>query len=147
MLAQSRSRCGARWGGLCLVLAFFLSACSQDNGGHDHDHFHPEPQHGGEMLELGDHVAHVEFVHDAKNGIAHFYIVDGKGKATAVDQMQLKLQTDSGPKQLIAEQVAGEESHYQVKDAALQGQEPTGRLQVTYKGQTYDNDVDHKHEH
>jgi len=43
---------------------------------HDHGHHHEAPR-GGTLVELGDHVAHIEFLLDADIGLLRAYILDG----------------------------------------------------------------------
>lgn len=42
---------------------------------HDHDHTH-EPMRGGTLVEVGDHVAHLEVLFDAESGKLTFYAMD-----------------------------------------------------------------------
>ena len=44
--------------------------------GHHHHHHHEAPR-GGTLVELGDHVAHIEFLLDAEIGLLRAYILDG----------------------------------------------------------------------
>lgn len=45
---------------------------------HDHhDHHHHEAPRGGTLVELGDHVAHIEFLLDQETGILRAYFLDG----------------------------------------------------------------------
>jgi hypothetical protein len=63
---------------LSLVLAGLLcvsAGCSRDKG--DKRGLH-RPRLGGTLVQLGDHAAHMEFVHDAKTGDLTAHIVDAK---------------------------------------------------------------------
>jgi predicted small lipoprotein YifL len=85
---------------LALAMAFGLSACGRsapdappspahehdhdhdhDHDHHDHDHHHHHHHHeaprGGTLVELGDHVAHIEFLLDEETGLLRAYILDG----------------------------------------------------------------------
>jgi hypothetical protein len=108
----------AGWLG-CLVALFYLTGCSggnsgeyktadqlkkeqpaaaaghdeHDHAGHDHDHDHEHAaKHGGELLEIGDHVAHVELVVDAGTGAVTAYVLDAHAeKPLALEQKELAL--------------------------------------------------------
>lgn len=77
---------------LAVTVSFGLLACdrsaldpppdaapSRDHAhDHDHDHHHHhEAPRGGTLVELGDHVAHVEFLLDAETGQLRAYVLDG----------------------------------------------------------------------
>ncbi|MBK7495896.1 MAG: hypothetical protein IPI28_11060 [Candidatus Omnitrophica bacterium] len=49
---------------------------ASDSHDHNHDHHHAAP-HGGTMVALGDHMAHLELVLDSQNGTLTAYILDG----------------------------------------------------------------------
>jgi hypothetical protein len=58
-----------------------LVACSDghdhDHGDHDHGDGHAHtPKFGGTLVELGDHFANLEFVHDAEFGNLRVYVLD-----------------------------------------------------------------------
>lgn len=42
----------------------------------EHGHHH-EPPHGGALIELGEHVAHIELVHDPESAVLTAYLLDG----------------------------------------------------------------------
>jgi hypothetical protein len=48
-----------------------------DHEGHGHDH---EAPHGGTLIALGDHFAHLEIIHDATTGTITVYVLDGEAE-------------------------------------------------------------------
>jgi hypothetical protein len=48
-----------------------------DHEGHGHDH---EAPHGGTLIALGDHFAHLEIIHDATTGAITVYVLDGEAE-------------------------------------------------------------------
>ncbi len=76
---------------LSLLLAAMLcisAGCSRDKG--DKRGLH-RPRLGGALVQLGDHAAHMEFVHNAKTGDLTAHIVDAK----AATRVRLTQQTIS----------------------------------------------------
>lgn len=67
--------------GLCAALAFSggcgKSESHDDHDGHDHGklHVHVAP-HGGVLVELGEHEANLELLHDARAGKLTAYVLD-----------------------------------------------------------------------
>jgi predicted small lipoprotein YifL len=79
---------------LTLTLAGALAACGRsapdappdaapahthdhDHDHHHHHHHHHEAPRGGTLVELGDHVAHIEFLLDDDIGLLRAYFLDG----------------------------------------------------------------------
>lgn len=57
----------------------------------DHDHQHEAP-HGGALIALGDHVAHIELVLDAAAGVLTTYVLDGEAEnAVRVNAPELEI--------------------------------------------------------
>lgn len=42
----------------------------------EHKHHH-QPPHGGALIELGDHIAHIELLHDPESATLTAYLLDG----------------------------------------------------------------------
>lgn len=58
---------------------------------HDHGHHHEAP-HGGVLIALGDHVAHIELVFDAEDGALTAYVLDGDAEnAVRVSALELEI--------------------------------------------------------
>lgn len=72
--------------GATLGLAAALAACGEDHhdhDGHDHGGGHAHAaQFGGEVVELGDHFANLEVVHDGAAGTLAVYCMDGHNENT-----------------------------------------------------------------
>jgi hypothetical protein len=63
---------------------------------HDHDHAHKAP-HGGTLVALGDHFAHLELVLDNKDGKLTVYVLDGHAeKGQRIEQKDIMLQIEIG---------------------------------------------------
>jgi hypothetical protein len=97
--------------------------------------------HGGVLLEIGEEVAHIEMVHDAKAGKLTLYILDGKAeKAEAISgEVKVNLKTSAGPKQLEAKPVDakdGKASQFEAIDDALKTDKLKGRIALTHKIQS-----------
>ncbi|MCL4695287.1 MAG: hypothetical protein KJ060_22585, partial [Candidatus Hydrogenedentes bacterium] len=65
---------------------------------HDHGHHHEAP-HGGVLIALGDHVAHIELVFDAENGALTAYVLDGEAENAvrlSVPELEIVVQPETG---------------------------------------------------
>lgn len=114
---------------------------------HEHEHHHAAP-HGGSLIELGDHVAHIELVLVADTGTVTAYLLDGEAEnalrvpepALAIDivlpdgkTVALSL---SGVASGLTGETVGDTSQFSGMSEALKGVSAfTGTLkQVTVKG-------------
>ena len=78
----------------------------KEHAGHDHDHDHDHDKHEaagaphkGELVEVGEEVAHLELVLDAETGKLTAYVLDAAGKKdVTVAMTELKLQFAAGKK-------------------------------------------------
>lgn len=65
-----------------------------EDSGHDHEghsHHHEAP-HGGTLIALGDHFAHLEIIHDATTGTITVYVLDGEAEnPVRIEQERLVL--------------------------------------------------------
>ena len=113
------------------------------SGSHDHDHGHAhghkhKAPHGGTLVALGDHFAHLEIVLDAANGKITAYVLDGEAeKAVRVKQTGLELAANLPKKdgavgeqvtiklQAVANELTGEKvgdtSQFEGQDEKLKG--------------------------
>lgn len=98
--------------GLALTAAAALAACSKDaakdhdhESGHgaehegDHAHAHEPNYPGGVLVDLGDHFANLEAVHDAETGALTIYVVDfhsSKWPKSPTEALQVTLETHDG---------------------------------------------------
>lgn len=70
--------------GLAAGLALAISSCtvkSEEDHGHDHGHAH-DPKFGGFLVELGDHFANLEIVHDVEAGSLTVYVLGAHAEET-----------------------------------------------------------------
>lgn len=99
--------------------------------------------HGGVLLEVGEEIAHLELVHDAKEGKATIYVLDGKAeKAVAIkDAPKINLMTADGAKQIVTKAVEpdkeGLASQFEAKDDALKADPLKGRIAITIGEKKY----------
>lgn len=109
--------------------------------------------HGGVLLEVGEEVAHLELVHDPKEGTATIYLLDGKAeKAVAIkDAPKLNLMTADGAKQVVTKAVEpdkeGLASQFVAKDDALKADPLKGRIAITIGDKKYNVDIKEPDEH
>ncbi len=103
--------------------------------------------HGGVLLEVGEEVAHLELVRNAKEGTATIYVLDGKAeKAVAIkDAPKLNLMTADGAKQIATKAVEpdkeGLASQFEAKDDALKADPLKGRIAITIGEKKYNVEI------
>lgn len=138
---------------LALLVTTLLTACSAEESNQTeppaHTGGHAHGPHGGHVLEVGDHVAHLEVLHDEEAGKLTLYVLgsDVKTPLPVAKPPQLKLTTASGPKVLDTQASDESGSVFTVTDAALKGHEPEGRIAIEVNGKTYNPDLEHDHGH
>lgn len=73
--------------GVALAASAALVGCSKSvdaEGDHDHEHGHAhDPKFGGELVEIGEHFANLEVVHDAETGGLTIYSLDAHAENMA----------------------------------------------------------------
>lgn len=120
---------------LALATVGPLAYAQQHNHSHSHDHHHHhEAPHGGTLISLGDHEAHLELVLDAATGEMTGYVLDAEAeKALRSPDKELKLQvygrdvktTTALVMKAVANPLTGETvgntSQFQVKHDVLKG--------------------------
>lgn len=137
---------------IALPMLLVVAACSDEkpqekaakSGAAAHAH---EGPHGGHLLEVGDHVAHLEVMHDEAAGKMTIYVLgsDAKSALTDAKAPQVKLSTDSGPKVLSTTAVSGAAGAFAVTDPALKAHGPEGRISIEIGGKTYNPALEHDH--
>jgi hypothetical protein len=139
---------------VCALIAmtlFCARAMAEDKHKHEHDHKAP---HGGILLEVGEEVAHIELVHDAKAGKATLYILgaDAKTAKAIKEAPKLNLKTDKGNKQLDTKAVGGKDgaaSEYEASGDELKAEHLKGRIAIDIDGKKHNVDLvegkDHHH--
>ena len=154
---------------LCTLSISSFGAEEKEKKGHHHHHKAP---HGGCLVAVGDHFAHVEFVLDAATGKLTAYVLDGEAeKAVRIKQKEIKLKIEGlGDKKFELELVAvanvlsgeavGDTSQFEATHEKLKGAKHfDGEIdKIEIKGQKTKNvefdfphgnegGHDHKHEH
>ncbi|MGE3172482.1 MAG: hypothetical protein AB7O97_07625 [Planctomycetota bacterium] len=137
---------------IALPMLLVVASCSDEKpedkpskpGAAAHGH---EGPHGGHLLEVGDHVAHLEVMHDEAAGKMTIYVLgsDAKSALTDAKAPQVKLSTDSGPKVLSTTAVSGAAGAFAVTDPALKAHGPEGRISIEIGGKTYNPALEHDH--
>jgi len=125
---------------------------ASDSHDHNHDHHHAAP-HGGTMVALGDHMAHLELVLDSQNGTLTAYILDGEASNAvrlAQPAIDIRLIKDPATKQgenlvlkAVANALTGEKetdsSEFSITSDLLKGTTEFSAIiqSVTIKGQEF----------
>ena len=134
---------------LALLTATVLGACSGEDSSnqaepaHNEDHAHGP--HGGHVLEIGAHVAHLEVLHDDEMLTIYVLGPDVKTPLAVAKPPQLKLSTAAGPKVLDTKAKDATSTVFTSTDPALKGQEPEGRISIEVDGKMYNPDLEHDH--
>ena len=134
-----------------LVIAIPTFLLAED--GHDHDHATIKASHGGRIIEVGDEVAHLEWVHDPKTGKATIYVMDGKGKTLGLaDAIRLNLPaTKKTEKTQVVTRALnlkeGKASTFDAENAALKNEHLEGKISIKIKDKKYSANIPHDHDH
>jgi hypothetical protein len=142
---------------LASVLAFAVPAAFAED--HDHEDA-PEPAHGGEMVEVGEHVAFLEVSHDPKTGTLLVWSRDHDGEVLGLkDAPKLNLKTKDGNRQIVMKALDlkdGTASAFEATGDCLKADPIDGRIsvkigdtqyQVAPEPEGHDHDHDHDHDH
>lgn len=145
-----------------LVLVAALACRAGDEKKEEKKEEEHKAPHGGVLLEVGEEVAHLELVHDEKEGKATIYVLDAKAEKTVAikDAPKVNLMTEDGAKQLVTKAVEADKeglaSQFEVTDDALKADPLKGRISVTIGDKKYNVDIkepdeheghDHDHDH
>ena len=134
-----------------LLTCIALPACGPDDSAsqmpatdapaaHDHSSM---ASHGGTIVELGDHVAILEIVHDGVAGVVSTYVMDASGAPLAVDGTPvLNLSVDDAPVQVEGAEVDGA---WTFTSDALQGHVHGARFRLSVGGKTFSPDLPDVH--
>ncbi|MFH2000555.1 MAG: hypothetical protein ABIK28_12790 [Planctomycetota bacterium] len=129
------------------------SVKAEELGHNDDDaesgHSHAAGAHGGEVLIIGDHAAHVEVVHDGEQGKIVFHVTDGAMKENLVidTPLLLNIKTPSGPKQITTKRIAGTAA-YEAESPDLKTHALEGQVVVALEGKKYYVSLPaHDHDH
>jgi hypothetical protein len=105
-------------------------------------HEHPAAPHGGEIVELGDEVAHLEIVHDATAGSLTIYALAADvSTPLAIEKPTVNLAGKGGPVQIPLNATKtgadGKADVWSATHPALETDPLDGRVRVTIDGKTY----------
>ncbi len=137
---------------LALVAAVWTTGCTESPAptppmpvaeppsAHDHS---AAALHGGSVIELGDHAAFLEVVHDATAATVQVYVTDGNGDPlTPDDAPVLNFTSDGTPAQLVA---TGEGGTWTFADPALESDPEHARIRIAVAGKTFTPELAHQH--
>ncbi len=99
---------------------------------------HPdEGPHGGPLLEVGDHVAHIEVLHDEAAGKMTLYVLGQDGKTAVAVEEPPVLKLMGANDALTTDAVDGEIGAFSLSNEALNAHGPEGRITIKLNGKTY----------
>ena len=133
---------------LLVCSAALFVGCGKEVDRHEHGHHHGHGAHGpngGELLEIGDHLAHLELLHDAddKSVTLHLLGPDAKQAIPFDAPPKLNLIVDGNPLQL---EMTGSNSTYTVIHKSFSGQ-LEGRVALRFDQKNYQITITHAHHH
>jgi len=107
------------------------------------EHGAHEAKHGGELVALGDHAAHIEVLHDDGAGTVTVYVYDGAVEPMEPDAAPVfNFVTDEGPQSVTAVATDGA---WIFTHEALKDEPQKARFLVKLGGKSYSPDFAHKH--
>ncbi|PCJ56015.1 MAG: hypothetical protein COA79_20090 [Planctomycetota bacterium] len=138
---------------VCMSVTLIAEDHDHDHKGHDHGKDHIKATHGGNILEVGKHVAHIELVHDKKKGSITLYILDKAGKAMAIaDAPRLNLKYKDGDKKKkkqIITKPQGEKdkkaSEFKAVDNLFKTEGFKGKISIKIGDKKYQVELAHGH--
>ena len=133
------------------ALLFAFAACGREEHDHEHDgeeeaHEHEEhaAEHGGDLVEFGNHEGHLEVKIDHDTGTMTVWVYDGEMKALALDSAPVLNFTAGGaPKQIEGK---GKGSEWTFTDDALKGEPENVRFKLVAGGRPYTPSWEHAHD-
>lgn len=119
----------------------------------DQGHANVKPSHGGEILEVGAHIAHIEVVHHEKMGIIVLYTMDANGKVMSISDaprlnLTFKVNKSEKRKQVIAKAMNlkdGKSSMFEAQDMIFKSDDFDGVVSIKINGKTYRVALHHNH--
>ena len=132
-----------------LAAALLLAACGAEQttstAPEPDAHSHDQGAHGGAIVVLGDHFAHVEGLHAMADSAADIWVTDGNMKPLDVDKAPvLNLVTDEGSVRVTATKKG---DGWRFVHESLAGHPEKARLTLVIGGKTYTPDLPHGHAH
>ena len=128
-----------------ILSLLLLAACGDEPHDDAPAHVH-SALFGGLLVEVGDHLANIELVHDPKAGTLSLYVLDGHAQAgLRIAQMELALDLDGTELVLRAQESSltgdrpGDSSRFSVENEVLRGRDGVlGRIRsITIRGETF----------
>lgn len=106
--------------------------------------------HAPGLLEVGNHVAHIDFAHDAAAGTVTLHVTGPDAKTARALSIAPKLNlTGDSPTQVLLQPVSpdsnGASAVFSATHDVLRS-EPEGRIAVTVEGQVYQVIIEHNHD-
>ena len=138
---------------LCISMLSLVACNDQKPGsgssdGHDHaEHAHSAiGKNGGQLIELGAHLGHLEVILDHGAAKLDIYVSDAEQNVADLEVAPiLNWAGKDGPKALTAKPVGESKSRWVIEDEALRGEPTAARFKVVFKGDTYNPDLPHHH--
>jgi hypothetical protein len=135
-----------------LALALVMAACGGESNEHHQETGEPGgghgahvARHGGEVIVLGDHEAHVEAVVDHGAGRISLWVYDGEMGDLEPDAAPvLNLVGRDGPVQVVG---TGSGASWTFEDDALEEEPESARFQLVIGGKPYTAELPHDHGH
>lgn len=132
------------------VLATLVPGLAHAGGAHGHDHGEHDvkPKHGGVVLEVGEHVAHLEVIYDEKHGVVKVWLSTHEGdKPIEGATIGLNVRFKKGHQAFELTPVKGHPGGHMTESPKLKGHFVKARFKVTLGDKTYLVDFEHDHAH
>ncbi len=142
---------------LFLVLFFANMLLVWADVEHAHDNHH-KPKHGGKILEVGDHEAHLEVVHDQVKGTIKIFVMDKNHKDKKISEapkLNIYYKADGKEQKKQVSSTFAEadqkESHiFVATDDAFKTKDFKGKIAIKIDDKSFQVDLDqsnHDHDH
>lgn len=118
----------------------------------EHKHDGMIAPHGGQMLVVGEEIAHIEIVLDEKAGKLTLYVFDKDGKTPLAlkDAPRINLKAADGNKQLETKPIESKDglaAQFEVVDGALKAHPLNARIAIAIGELKYNIKMDDGHGH
>jgi hypothetical protein len=113
----------------------------------------PEPAHGGEVVEVGEHAAFLELCHDDKAGMLTVHVRDHDGEPLGLkDAPRLNIKDKDGNRQVVLKALDladGSAKTFEAADPVLKSDPIPAKLSLKIgdKQHTVDLAAEHDHDH
>lgn len=140
-----------------LFLAFSSFLLAEED--HDHGHKSVKPKNGGQILEVGEHAAHLEVVQDEKNGKIKVFVLDKEGNAKKISDapklnLTVKIDGKASKKQVAMKPAVEDQKEtdsFVAEDAIFKTEDFEGKIAIKIDGKPYQvklsNDEHKGHNH